>query len=155
MKSFGVLSLMVLMTVWPPVSGQQNGRKSDDPSRLEQQLSQLEQQWMAAERDRNMDFLRDLWTADFFDVLPGGGVGTKADMLKMFTDTPPKPGAGAFPNDFQLRAVYGNVAIATDHTTIKGLGAIDGEYRCIRMFVKANGKWKAAGSAIVGIIPQH
>jgi hypothetical protein len=153
MGSAAVWALIALTSVSFPALGQQSNPKSGERGRLEKQLSDLEQQWMAAERDRKMDFLRDLWTAQFFDVVPGGRVASKEDMLKMFETTQPKPGAGAYPDDFKLMAVYGNFAVATDHTTIKGVGAVDGEYRCIRMFVKENGKWKAAGSAIVAIAP--
>jgi hypothetical protein len=120
---------------------------------LEKQLAHLDEQWMAGERDRKMEFLKELWTTNFFDINPGGRFATKEDMLKLFVDTPPKPGSGAFPTDFKLRAVYGDFAVATDHTTIKGFGPIDGEYRCIRMFAKVDGKWKATGSAIVAIVP--
>ena len=148
-----VRALLVLVAVAAVSSPAMAQEKATDTgrARLERQLSRLEQRWMAAERGRKMDYLKDVWTGQFFDVLPGGGVETKEGMLKFFNDTPAKPDSGGFPNDFKLRAVYGNFAIATDHTTIKGSGAYNGEYRCIRMFVKENGKWKVAGSAIVGI----
>ena len=146
---YAIAFALVFATMFcSPSFAQQSGPARDA---LEKQLSELDQKWMAAERDRKMDFLNNDWTTDFFDIVPGGNFATKADMIKMFNDTPKKEGAGAYPNDFKLRAVYGNVAIATDHTTIKGFGAVDGEYRCIRMFVKENGKWRPAGSAIVAI----
>ena|SRR5712691_4360586 len=146
------LAFVAILSFLLAAFAQEKSKGNDERARLEGQLSLVEQQWMAAERDRKLEFLKDLWTDQFFDITPGGRFATKEDMLKLFADTPPKPGAGAFPSDFKLQAVYGNFALATDHTTIKGFGAIDGEYRCIRMFVKENGKWKVTGSAIVGIV---
>ena len=147
-----VLALVAIMSILSPAFAQEKPMSTAEHARLERQLAQLDQQWMAAERDRKLDFLKEWWTDHFFDINPGGRVATKEDMLKLFADTPPKPGAGAFPSDFKLRALYGDFAMGTDHTTIKGFGAIDGEYRCIRMFVKENGKWRPAGAAIVGIV---
>ena len=60
-------------------------------------------------------------------------------------------------DDFKLRAIYGNVALATDHTVIKSLDAngklVSREIRALRMFVNENGKWKVAGAALVPIMP--
>lgn len=65
----------------------------------------------------------------------------------------PAPGNGAFPEDFKLRAVYGNFALATDTTTLKG-GSLDGVYRGMRMFVKENGKWRVAGAMFTPLTRQ-
>jgi ketosteroid isomerase-like protein len=132
----------------PSVRGQGNEKPVIDRSRVERQLSDIEQQWMAAERERKLDFLKDLWTDDFFDVLYDGRVASKQDMLKLFASTPARAGAGAFPDHFQLRSVFGNTAIATDHTVIKAPGSPDREFNCVRMFTRQNGKWKVAGSVI-------
>ena len=148
------LAVFAIVSFVSPALAQKKPMSPAARARLEKQLAQLDEQWMASERDRKLDFLKEWWTENFFDVNPGGNVSSKEDMLKLFTDIPPKPGAGAFPTDFKLRAVYGDFAMGTDHTTIKGFGAIDGEYRCIRMFVKEKGKWRPAGAAIVAIAKQ-
>jgi hypothetical protein len=100
----------------------------------------------------------EMWTDDFFDVLPGGRVVNKQEMMDMMVKADPKPGTGAFPDTFKLRAVYGNVALATDHTIIKGLDANGNivpvrEMGVLRMFVKENGKWRVAGAGLVPIPP--
>jgi|ERR1700693_2851267 ketosteroid isomerase-like protein len=150
MRCYAVLIFVTLAvaTLSPSVYGQRTEKGGVDRIRLQQQLSDIEQQWMAAERERKLDFLKDLWTDDFFDVLYDGRVATKDDMLKLFASTPARPGAGAFPDHFQLRSVFGNTAIATDHTVIKTPGSPDREFNCVRMFTKQNGKWKVAGSVI-------
>ena len=134
--------------------------REGDPSsggwaELEQHLWEIEQQWLAAEHAQKMDFLNELWTDQFLDILGDGQYISREDMLKRLASANPKAGTGAFPDDFKLRAVYGDhVAIATDHTSLKGLGAASGEYRVMRLFVKEQGKWKVAGAALVPIIRQ-
>src|SRR5258705_12741678 len=79
---------------------------------------------MQAEHDKKMsgpESMGEMWMADFFDVLPGGRVVNKQAMMDMMGKADPTPGTGAFPVDFKIRAIYANVVLATDHTTIKGL----------------------------------
>src|SRR5690242_2048863 len=73
------------------------------------------------------------------------------------TAHPVSPGdSGPNPQDFKLMAVYGNVALATDHTVFKAADAsgkigVTDEATVLRMFVKLNGKWVPAGAALVPI----
>jgi hypothetical protein len=65
-------------------------------------------------------------------------------------------GTGPNPQEFKLMAVYGNIALATDHTIFKSADAggnltVTSEARVLRMFVKENGKWRPAGAALVRI----
>ncbi len=131
---------------------------SIDPA-LEKELYALDLRWMKAEAEKKTsgpDSMGELWTDDFFDVLPGGKVVNKQEMMDMMVKADRKPGTGAFPDTFKLRAVYGNVALATDHTIIKGLDANGNvvpvlEMGVLRMFVKENGKWRVAGAGLVPI----
>ena len=80
-------------------------------------------------------------------------------MMDRMSKADAKPGTGAFPDTFKIRAIYGNVALATDHTTIKGLDASGNivpvrEMRVLRMFVKDKGKWRVAGAGLVVIPPK-
>jgi ketosteroid isomerase-like protein len=133
---------------------------SIDPA-LEKELYAVDLKWMKAEADKKTtgpDSMGELWTDDFFDVLPGGKVVNKQEMMDMMMKSDRKPGTGAFPDTFKLRAVYGNVALATDHTIIKGLDANGNvvpvrEMGVLRMFVKENGKWRVAGAGLVPIPP--
>jgi hypothetical protein len=67
-----VLTLaFILMTgVSPPVLAQES-QGSAGRAKLERQLWQVERDWLKAEHDQKMDYLRDLWTDQFFDILPG------------------------------------------------------------------------------------
>ena len=52
------------------------------------------------------------------------------------------------PENIQVH-VFGNVAILTDHTTIKGHdskgNSLDGEFNVFRVVIKQNGSWRATG----------
>jgi hypothetical protein len=53
-----------------------------------------------------------------------------------------------------VRYMSPEVAVLTDTTTIKGTSggvSYDGPQRVIRVFVKLNGRWRAAGAGIVRI----
>jgi hypothetical protein len=90
-----------------------------------------------------------------------GEVTDKNQMVTRQTATatahPVSPGdAGPNPQDFKLMAVYGDVALATDHTVFKaadekGNISVRAEANVLRMFVKYNGKWVPAGAALVPI----
>jgi len=156
MRYVWVLILCMLGTFALPARAQQ---KSEEPAAnpaLEKELYALELQWMKAEFDKNMDLMDKMWTDDFFDVLPDGTVVNKHQMMDLMAKADRKPGTGAFPVDFKLRAVYGNVALASDHTTIKGMDAngkiyVVREMSVLRMFVKENGKWRVAGAGLVPV----
>lgn len=156
MKCIQMLTVVALMTVSTLAIAQgSDGQRATDVN-LEKQLWQIEQEWLASARNARSDFLRQTWTDQFFEVSPWPpGVMRKAQLLARVSKRGPAPTKGPFPSDFKLRAVYGNFAIATDHTTVKGRvyqgRDYSGEYRSVRFFVKQNGKWMIAGSALVPI----
>jgi uncharacterized protein DUF4440 len=127
--------------------GQQTSKLNN--SALEKELWDVEtQQWLNNklpwDQARPLRFAS--WTDQFFEIYPNGEVHFKADMMASQSAAPaPAPGNGAFPEDFKLRALYGDFALATDTTTLKG-GSLNGVYRGLRMFVKENGKWRVAGA---------
>lgn len=159
MKYAWVLVLCVLGSFARPVVAQEKSHGSADKAALEKELYAVELKWMKAEHDKKMtgpDSMGEMWMDTFFDVLPGGRVVTKQEMMDMMGKADPKPGTGAFPVDFKIRAIYGNVVLATDHTTIKGLDANGNivpvrEMNVLRMFVKDNGKWRVAGAGLVPV----
>ncbi len=136
--------------------------ESANPTALEKQLYDLELKWMKAEHDKILDgpnSMNALWMDSFFDVLSSGVVVDKHQMMDMMNKADSRPGTGAFPDTFKIRAIYGNVALATDHTTIKGVDPSGNivtvrEMRVLRMFVKDKGKWRVAGAGLVVIPPK-
>jgi len=155
MKTVALATAVVVACILISSAAQNKGKAIDVTPALERQLWSAEQEWLQGEHDKKMDFLKALWTDQFFDLLAGGRQVTKDEMLDLLSQGNPKPGTGAFPDDFKLRAVYGNVALATDHTVIKSMddkgNLVSREIRALRMFVNENGKWKVAGAALVPI----
>ena len=120
MRNFCVLILSLVACMPPAALAQEKSQAGN--AALEKELFALELKWMKAEFDKNMtgpDSMGELWTDEFFDVLPGGRVVNKQEMMDLMAKTDRQPGTGAFPDHFKLKAVYGNVALATDHTVIK------------------------------------
>jgi hypothetical protein len=162
MRNFCVLILSLVACMPPAVLAQEKSQAGAGNAALEKELFALELKWMKAEFDKKMtgpDSMGELWTDDFFDVLPGGRVVNKQEMMDLMAKTDRQPGTGAFPDHFKLKAVYGNVALATDHTVIKGVDAngkivVIREMGVLRMFVKEKGKWRVAGAGLVPIVSQ-
>jgi hypothetical protein len=162
MRNIWVLILCALAGFPLPAMAQEKSQPSAANAALEKELFAVELKWMKAEFDKNkdgVDGMGELWMDDFFDILPGGRVVNKQEMMDMMAKTDRQPGTGAFPDNFKLRAVYGNVALATDHTIIKGVDAngkivVVREMGVLRMFVKDKGKWRVAGAGLVPIVSQ-
>jgi Domain of unknown function (DUF4440) len=132
------------------------------PTALEKELYEVELKWMKAEHDKILDgpnSMNEMWMDDFFDVLSSGVVVDKHEMMDLMNKADSRPGTGAFPDTFRVRAIYGDVVLATDHTTIKGVDASGNivtvrEMRVLRMFVKDKGRWRVAGAGLVVIPPK-
>ncbi len=82
---------------------------------------------------------------------------TKSEMIARQRAAHPSKGVGPHPAEFKLMAVYGNFALATDHTFLRSEdvnGKIAGtDTQVLRMFAKEDGKWRPAGGALVPIVP--
>jgi ketosteroid isomerase-like protein len=164
MKFIWVVVLSVIAGVALPGGVQAQDKRFEDPNptALEKQLYEVELKWMKAEHDKineGPDSMGELWMDQFFDVLPAGVVVDKKQMMEMMDKADARPGTGAFPDTFKVRAIYGNVALATDHTTIKGVDANGNivpvrEMRVLRIFVKDKGKWRVQGAGLVVIPPK-
>jgi hypothetical protein len=157
-----MLSLFAGIALPAVTSAQDKSFESANPTPLEKQLYALELKWMKAEHGKKLDgpdSMGEMWLDTFFDVLPTGVVVDKHEMMDMMNKADAKPGTGAFPDTFKIRAIYGNVVLATDHTTIKGVDSNGNivpvrEMRVLRMFVKDKGKWRVAGAGLVVIPPK-
>jgi hypothetical protein len=109
---------------------------------LEKELFAIELNWRKAEFDKKMDgpeSMGELSTDDCFDVLPAGRVVNKQEIMARTAKNDRQPGTGAFPDHLKLRAVYGNVALAADHTTIKG---VDANGKIVQS--SSSGKWECS-----------
>jgi hypothetical protein len=157
-----ILSILAGFALPTRARAQDKRYESASPTALEKQLYEVELKWMKAEHDKMMDgpdSMNEMWMDDFFDVLSSGVVVDKHEMMDLMNKADSRPGTGAFPDTFKVRAIYGNVVLATDHTTIKGVDASGNivtvrEMRVLRMFVKDKGRWRVAGAGLVVIPPK-
>ena len=143
-------------------STQQISENRHNPNeQLEKELAAIDVKWLDSARNQNWDYLEDLFADQWFEILgwdPTTEV-TKAYAQEAILKPRPnaKPGEGVFPDQFQLWAVYDNVALATDRRTrhwtdAKG-NAVITPHRTLLVFVKQDGKWKSAATALVPYAP--
>jgi hypothetical protein len=168
MGKIRVFLITGLMAVSSLAMAQDSMKKGDKAwTDLEKQLADINDQWVCAHKYHKdhaqdcVDFKNKIWPDTFFEISRQGEVTDKQEMVKRQTATatahPVSPGdAGPNPQDFKLMAVYGDVALATDHTVFKAADAggkivVTDEATVLRMFVKVDGKWLPAGAALVPV----
>jgi hypothetical protein len=170
MRYVWVLALFVFSSLSVPALAQQPMQGSKGWTDLERVLDDVNQQWLCsgqyykAKRQDCVDFRAKYWADQFFEIGQTGKVQNKAEMVASqsagaATNPSVVRGTGPNPQEFKLMAVYGNIALATDHTIFKAADAsgnlsVTSEARVLRMFVKENGKWRPAGAALVRIAAQ-
>ena len=168
MKYIWVIVAFVVASLSAPAFAQDTMAKGDKNwNDLEKTLWDAEQQWLClgqyhkAMAQECSDMRLKFKAEPFFEIGQDGKVATKAEQAasqakaaKLHPDLP--AGQGANPQDFKLMAVYGDVAMATDHSIYKttdasGKLAIASEANVLRIFVKENGKWRPAAAALVPV----
>jgi len=111
--------------------------------------------WLDAARNRDPGTMEWLFADDFVEIHPGGEIVDKKEQIDQIRD-PSRTIAEIHPDDIDVRYVSSDVAVLLDTTTIRGLsGGVDynGKQKVIRVFVKEQGRWRAAGAGIVPIKP--
>jgi hypothetical protein len=168
MRYFSVVVLLIASSLSIPLMAQEKMTMGDKNwVALEKVLDDVNNQWLCAgsyHKDKAQDcvnFRAQYWADQFFEIYPSGQIQTKAEMVASqsasATAHPASaPGTGPNPQEFKLMAVYGSVALATDHTIFKAIDpngklGVTGEARVLRIFVKENGKWRPASAALVGM----
>ncbi|HTC63952.1 MAG TPA: hypothetical protein VK709_13995 [Candidatus Saccharimonadales bacterium] len=169
MKKYCMIFVLAMLSVAPMAHAQDTMKKGDKAwTDLEKQLADVNDYWVCAHKYHKdhaqdcVDSKNKIWPATFFEVSRQGEVTDKQQMVTMqtarATAQPVMPGdAGPNPQDFKLMAVYGNVAMATDHTVFKAADAsgkinVTDEANVLRIFVKLDGKWVPAAAALVPVI---
>jgi ketosteroid isomerase-like protein len=108
----------------------------------------LDHKWLDSERTGDLDYLEKFFADSYVLVLANGQTYTKKEWLGILRG-PDRPTLLVLdPENIQVH-VFGNVAILTDHTTIKGHdrkgNSMDGEYNVFRVVIKKDGNWLATG----------
>jgi ketosteroid isomerase-like protein len=130
---------------------------------LENTLWDVDQQWLCDGPYQKpyadcVKFRSHYWVDGFFEVQSGGTLRNKEEMVATQSAASPATGVRPYPADFKLIAVYGDIALGTDHTDFKtmrpdGSVPFTNDSHCLRVFVKQNGEWRPAAAALVPVIP--
>jgi ketosteroid isomerase-like protein len=140
------LGILMGLVMFAPVAKAQS--KSTAPAAVEEELKKLDRKWLDSERTGDLDYCEKFFADSYVLVLANGTMYTKAEWLGILRG-PDRPTLEILdPTNIQVH-VFGNVAILTDHTTIKGHdskgGRLDGEFNVFRVVIKKNGNWQATG----------
>ena len=145
MRRIHVGVLTIVMAVAPLAFGQ---AKSSTPASVEEELKKLDHKWLDSERTGDLDYLEKFFADSYVLVLANGQSYTKKEWLGILRSADRPTLLVLDPENIQVH-VFGNVAILTDHTTIKGHdskgNSLDGEFNVFRVVIRQNGSWRATG----------
>jgi ketosteroid isomerase-like protein len=137
-----LLSLVALsgMVLGQSKISTKKGNKTQDD------FAEIDRKWLAAEKKGEFDYCETFFADSYVLAMPNGL--TKRQWLDIL-EGPDHPTLQVLQPDQVHAQVFGNVAILTDHPTIKGHdskgNSLDGEYRVLRVLLKQHGEWKAGG----------
>ncbi|HEV2522046.1 MAG TPA: nuclear transport factor 2 family protein [Candidatus Acidoferrales bacterium] len=137
--------LAVILCVAPLAFGQ---TKSPVAAGGDVDWVQLDHKWLDSERILDLDYLEKFFADSYVLVFPNGQSYTKAEWLGILKGPDHPTITMLDPENIKVH-VFGNVAILTDHTTLKGHdskgNSMDGEFNVFRVVIKQNGMWRATG----------
>jgi ketosteroid isomerase-like protein len=155
-RKYGLSVIAFLLVASAAVTFSQAPKKAatagDDPKAT---IAVMDHIWLDAAHNRDTATLQWLFADDFVEVHPGGFIVNKQEQIDQIMD-PQRVLNEIHPDDIQVRYISPDVAVLTDTTTIKGASGgvtYNGPQRVIRVFVKQQGRWRAAGAGIVRIKP--
>jgi ketosteroid isomerase-like protein len=145
MRQICVGALAFLLSFAPPAFGQ---TKSAAAPIVAVDWKALDHKWLDSERTGDLDYLEKFFADSYVLVLANGQSYTKKEWLGILRG-PDRPTLLVLdPENIHVH-VFGNVAILTDNTTIKGHdskgNSLDGEFNVFRVVIKQNGSWRATG----------
>ena len=155
-RAYGLAASMVLTIASCAIALGQAPKKptAAGGSSLENTIAIMDHIWLDAAHNRDSATLEWLFADDFVEVHPGGFIVNKHEQIEQIMD-PERTLNELHPDNIQVRYMSPEVAVLTDTTTIKGTSggvSYDGPQRVIRVFVKQNGRWRAAGAGIARIV---
>jgi len=111
--------------------------------------------WLDAAHNSDAGTLAWLFADDFVEIHPGGEIVDGPKQIEQIKDAT-RTVKEIHPDDIDVRYATPDVAVLLDTTTIRGTSGgmtYDGTFKVIRVFVKEQGRWKAAGAGIAPIAP--
>ena len=141
------LATLVAILALAPLASAQTKPATARPS-AEEELKKLDHKWLDSERLLDVDYCEKFFADSYVLVFPNGQPYTKKEWLGILRGPDHPTITKLDPEDIQVH-VFGNVAILTDHTTLKGHdskgNSMDGEFKVFRVVIKQNGEWRATG----------
>ena len=129
-------------------------RAKSEMSGVEQEIVDLDHEWVDAATEGDTSFLRSFFADKMFEVQPDGHIATAAEMLREIAARNPGQIEG-YCDEIQIRGIYGDTVILTDRRVRKGAAGdgrdVSGQWRVTRVFVKQDGKWRAVAAAMTPI----
>jgi ketosteroid isomerase-like protein len=145
MKRLQIAALAAILTIAPAAFAQ---GKAASPATVVEQLKQFDHDWLDAEKRLDVAYCEKYFADSYVLVFPNGQTYTKAEWLGILKGPDHPTITFLDPEDIKVH-LHGNVAILTDHTTLKGHdskgNSMDGVFNVFRVVVKQNGEWRAAG----------
>jgi ketosteroid isomerase-like protein len=144
MTRFQLTALVATLMFAPLAFAQTKPTSSAD----EESLKKFDHSWLDAEKRLDVAYCEKNFADSYVLVLANGQVYTKKQWLDILRG-PDHPVITLLdPEDIKVH-LHGNVAILTDHTTLKGHdskgNSMDGEFNVFRVVIKKDGSWQAAG----------
>jgi len=151
-RAYG-LSVILLAIIASGVAalGQTPSKMGQDD--IAKTVSVMDHVWLDAAHNHDSETLNWLFADKFVEVHPGGEIVDKAKQIEQVSN-PNVPILELHPDDIHVIYSTPDVAVILDTTTIHGTnGGVDyhGLYKVIRVFVKQQGHWRAAGAGITRI----
>ncbi len=116
----------------------------------------LDHVWLDAARNRDTVTMAWLFADDFVEMHPSGEIVNGQQQIDQIKD-PNRQLVELHPDNIQVRYASPDVAVLTETTTNRGSSGVmkfDDQNRAIRVFVKENGRWRAAGAGFTHITTQ-
>jgi uncharacterized protein (TIGR02246 family) len=116
-------------------------------------LKDLDRKWLHAASTGDTNYMASLFADDFVEIHPGGEIVNKQQQIDQIK-SPTLKITDLHPDDIHVRCLSSDLALLTDTTTVSGSDkgqSMSGTYRVMRVFVKQNGAWKAAGASMTPV----
>jgi hypothetical protein len=153
-RAYGLgLTILLIVATSAAALGQAPAKTTGED--VAKTVSVLDHVWLDAAHNHDGETADWLFADGFVEIHPGGFLVSKKQQVDMIADT--NLGDLAIQSrDIQVRYASPDVAVLTDLTTISGKQGesnYEGKFRVMRVFVKQNGRWQAAGAALARITP--
>jgi len=148
MKHFGAVAFTALLAISSPALGQMPDEDAAQLRVVGPEVVRLDQKWANAVRLGHTDYLEKLLATGFIEMQPGGKVLNKRERIDQIKSSQHQV-EEILLDKIQVLYASPSVAIVTDTATSGGsrseTSAVS-KYISVRVFVKQEGKWRAAGA---------